>query len=55
MKQLIIIACILFFAGAEALSGSAQIRVEALYDMYRKQYLAPVSTEKQIEILSKAQ
>ncbi len=55
MKRLIIIAGILFFAGAEALTGSAQIRVEALYDMYRKQYLAPVSTEKQIEILSKTQ
>lgn len=55
MKRLIIIASILFFAGTEALSGSAQIRVEALYDKYRKQYLAPVTTEKQIQILSKTQ
>lgn len=55
MKRLILIATILFFTGVEALSGAAQIRVEALYDMYKRQYLAPVSTEKQVEILSKTQ
>lgn len=55
MKRFIFIATILFFTGVEALSGAAQVRVEALYDMYRKQYLAPVSTERQIEILSKTQ
>jgi len=55
MKRYILIATILFFTGAEALSGTAQLRVEALYDMYRKQYLAPISTEKQIETLSKTQ
>ncbi len=55
MKRFIFIATILFFTGVEAISGTAQIRVETLYDMYRKQYLTPVSTEKQIEILAKTQ
>ncbi|MBP6921215.1 CAP domain-containing protein [Candidatus Gracilibacteria bacterium] len=55
MKRFIAIFCIIFSASVQALSGAAQVRVEALYDDYRKRYLAPVSTEKQIEVLSKTQ
>lgn len=55
MKRLITISCVLFCASTQALSGAAQIRVEVLYDEYRKRHLAPVSTERQVEILSKTQ
>lgn len=55
MKRCILVATIFFFTGVEAISGAAQIRVETLYDIYRKQYLTPVSTEKQVEILAKTQ
>lgn len=55
MKRFIAIACVFLSTGVQALSGAAQVRVEALYDDYRKRYLAPVSTEKQIEVLTKTQ
>jgi len=55
MKRFIAISCIILCSSAQALSGAAQIRVEALYDDYRKQYLAPYSIEKQVELVSKTQ
>jgi uncharacterized protein YkwD len=55
MKRFIAISCILLCSSVQALSGAAQVRVEALYDEYRKRYLAPVSTEKQVEVLTKTQ
>lgn len=55
MKRFIAISCIILWTSAHALSGAAQIRVEALYDQYRKQYLSPYSIEKQVEVLSTTQ
>jgi hypothetical protein len=55
MKRFIAISCILLCGSVQALSGAAQIRVEALYDDYRKKYLTPVSVKKQIDILAKTQ
>lgn len=55
MKRLLLIMCLFSATAIHALSGAAQVRVEALYDEYRKRYLTPYSTEKQIEILTKTQ
>lgn len=55
MKRLLSISLICLWASGMALSGTKQIHVEELYDTYRARYLAPLSTEKQIEILSKTQ
>ncbi len=55
MKRSIAIFCLVLCTWVHAISGAAQVRVEALYDDYRKRYLAPVSTEKQIEVLTKTQ
>lgn len=55
MKKIICLISIFLFTGVHALSGISQVKVEALYDDYRKQYLSPYSTEKQIEVLSKTQ
>lgn len=55
MKRFITISCIILCSSVQALSGAAQIRVEAVYDEYRKRHLSPVTTERQIEILSKTQ
>jgi hypothetical protein len=51
MKKIICLISIFLFTGVHALSGVSQIKVEALYDEYRKRYLTPYSTEKQIDVL----
>ena len=43
------------YTWVQALSGAAQIRVEAVYDEYRKLHLSPLSNERQIEVLSRTQ
>lgn len=53
MKRLLTLSLICLWASGMALSGTQQVRVEELYDTYRAKYLAPLSNEKQIEVLAK--
>lgn len=55
MKHFLGLLLIIISLSTLALSGTKQEHVETLYDRYRAQYLAPFSTEKQVEILSKTQ
>lgn len=55
MKRLLTLSLICLWASGMALSGTQQVRVEELYDTYRAKYLAPLSNEKQIEVLAKTQ
>ncbi len=53
MKRIIILTSIFWIIGAQALSGTAQVKVESLYDTYRARYLTPFTPTQQVETLTK--
>lgn len=55
MKRVLIFLLCIFPASLFALSGTLQIKGEALYDAFREKYVTPLSTSEQITKLKKTQ